>query len=124
MRVCLRSTKPHISILKQILKYGVELCHNRAMDKFQAARLCESLSSPLRLDIYELLMKQGAVGLVAGEISVAMALPASNLSFHLKVLSHGGLVTMEQQGRFIRYRANPELASDFINYLKTGLSPA
>lgn len=87
------------------------------MDTLQAAQLCESLSSPLRLDICQLLLKHSQSGLVAGEISTFMALPASNLSFHLKALNRSGLITMEQQGRFLRYRANTDLMNGLVTYL-------
>ena len=44
-------------------------------------------------------------------------LPASNLSFHLKNLAHSGLVTMEKEGRFLRYRASIPLMLDLIAFL-------
>ena len=41
----------------------------------------------------------------------------TNLSFHLKVMAHAGLVAAKQEGRFQRYRANLPLMSDLITYL-------
>src|SRR5688572_33485570 len=41
------------------------------------------------------------------------SVPAATLSFHLKELSHAGLVTSRQDGRFIYYAANFEnMAAD------------
>jgi DNA-binding transcriptional ArsR family regulator len=75
------------------------------------------LSHALRLQIYRLLVCAGSNGLVAGEIGEALRLPASNLSFHLKSLSHAELVSVEQQGRYQRYRANIPLMLRVIAYL-------
>ncbi|WP_228411788.1 ArsR/SmtB family transcription factor [Entomomonas moraniae] len=82
-----------------------------------AAKYFECLSSPIRLDVFMLLIRYGSEGLVAGDIATALALPASNLSFHLKVLNHCQLVAVEQEGRFLRYRANLELMQQLASFL-------
>ncbi len=82
-----------------------------------AARLFESLSSNIRLDIYRLLVKEGLHGLVAGQIAGELNIAPSNLSFHLKELVSTNLLNVEQEGRFLRYRANLSLMVDLINYL-------
>ncbi len=87
------------------------------MDKEAATRVFESLSSGIRLDAYRLLIKQGPQGMVAGQLSSALDLPPANLSFHLKAMTQAGLVTVEQEGRFQRYRANFPLMVDLIAYL-------
>lgn len=55
--------------------------------------------------------------MVAGEIAEHLDVPPANLSFHLKVLTQARLVTVEQQGRFQRYRADIPLMLDLIAYL-------
>ncbi|KAI5913271.1 helix-turn-helix transcriptional regulator [Thauera sp. 2A1] len=87
------------------------------MDKPTALSIFESLSSATRLDVYRLLVKTGPEGLVAGEIGAALEVPPTNLSFHLKALAHAGLVSVAQEGRFQRYRANMPLMVDLIAYL-------
>ena len=87
------------------------------MEKDTATRVFECLSSGIRLDAYRLLVKAGAKGLVAGEISEALDLPPSNLSFHLRAMTHAGLVDMEQEGRYVRYRADLLLMADLVAYL-------
>lgn len=87
------------------------------MDKSSALAVFESLASGVRLDIYRLLVKTGPAGLVAGEIASALAVPPTNLSFHLKALTHAQLVSVVQEGRFQRYRANLLLMQDLIGYL-------
>lgn len=87
------------------------------MEKQSATQIFESLSSPIRLDIYRLLVKCGLEGMVAGQIASTLALPANNLSFHLKGMLHAGLITVQQEGRFQRYRANLSLMLELIAYL-------
>lgn len=87
------------------------------MEKQTATAIFESLASGLRLDVFRLLVKKGPQGMVAGEVANALDVPPSNLSFHLKVLSQAGLVTVEQEGRFQRYRADIPLMLDLIAYL-------
>jgi DNA-binding transcriptional ArsR family regulator len=87
------------------------------MDKQMALRVFESLSSGVRLDVYRLLIKQGPQGMVAGQIASALDLPPANLSFHLRAMTQAGLATVEQEGRFQRYRANFPLMVDLIAYL-------
>lgn len=87
------------------------------MKKIIATTIFESLGSAIRLDVYRLLVRQGAQGMVAGEIADALDIPPTNLSFHLKALTHARLVTVEQEGRFQRYRANIPLMLETIAYL-------
>lgn len=87
------------------------------MDTATATSVFESLSSGVRLDVFRLLVKKGAEGLVAGEISAALDLPPTNLSFHLKAMTHAGLVSATQEGRFQRYRANLTLMVELVAYL-------
>ncbi|HRL36884.1 MAG: helix-turn-helix transcriptional regulator [Ottowia sp.] len=87
------------------------------MERAAALLTLESLSSGIRLDIFRLLVRQGPEGLVAGEIATALELAPSNLSFHLKALTQSGLLSVEQEGRYQRYRANMPLMLDLIAYL-------
>ena len=87
------------------------------MDRSTATAVFESLSSGHRLDAFRLLVKKGAEGMVAGEIGTALGVPPTNLSCHLKGLTQAGLVTVVQEGRYQRYRANLALMLDLIGYL-------
>ncbi len=87
------------------------------MDKSTATTVFESLSSSVRLDIYRLLVKVGPQGMVAGEIGSRLEVPPTNLSFHLKALTQAQLLSVVQEGRFQRYRANLTLMHDLIAYL-------
>ena len=55
--------------------------------------------------------------MVAGEISSALDVPPTNLSFHLKAMTHASLLTVEQEGRYQRYRANISVMVEVIAYL-------
>ena len=87
------------------------------MEKSTATSVFESLSSGVRLDIFRLLVKAGPAGLVVGEIGSALEVPPTNLSFHLKALTHAQLVAVAQEGRYQRYRANLTLMQELIAYL-------
>lgn len=87
------------------------------MDKNTATTVFESLSSGIRLDAFRLLVQKGTEGLVAGELAAALDVASNNLSFHLKAMTHAGLVTVTQEGRFQRYRANLALMLELVAYL-------
>ncbi len=87
------------------------------MENQTATQIFESLASGIRLDIYRLLVKCGMEGMVAGQIAIALDLPPTNLSFHLKGMTHSGLLSVVQEGRFQRYRANIPLMLELIAYL-------
>lgn len=87
------------------------------MDKNTAVIVFESLASGVRLDIFRLLVRAAPDGCVAGQIATELSLPPTNLSFHLKALTQAGLLTVEQEGRFMRYRANTTLMYGLVDYL-------
>ncbi|UYZ82809.1 helix-turn-helix domain-containing protein [Entomomonas sp. E2T0] len=87
------------------------------MNTNEAAKYFECLSSSIRLDIFSLLIRYGKDGRVAGDIASELDLPASNLSFHLKALMHCQLIVVEQEGRFLRYRANLPLMKELAGFL-------
>jgi DNA-binding transcriptional ArsR family regulator len=91
--------------------------YSYAVEKLHATTVFESLASGVRLDAFRLLVKKGTEGMVAGEISAALEIPPTNLSFHLKAMTHAGLVNVTQEGRFQRYRANIALMVDLVAYL-------
>lgn len=87
------------------------------METKEAAKFFECLSSTVRLEIFRLLTRFGSEGLVAGQISAELDIPANNLSFHLKAMMHCGLITTEQEGRFVRCKANLEVMRSLSSYL-------
>lgn len=82
-----------------------------------ASLLLESLGSELRLAIFRLLVQRGEEGMVAGELAQALDLTPSKLSFHLKTLTQAGLLSVQQEGRYQRYRADTLLLQGLISFL-------
>ena len=76
-----------------------------------------ALAQESRLTIYRLLVEAGPEGMVVGRIADATAIPAATLSFHLKTLTHGGLIRGHQEGRFVRYVADFDAMHSLIEYL-------
>ncbi|PJG57925.1 ArsR/SmtB family transcription factor [Aeromonas cavernicola] len=87
------------------------------MDSEQATKIFESLASGIRLDVWRLLVQAGLSGRVAGELAAELALAPNTLSFHLKGMVHAGLLSVTQEGRFLRYRANLPVMLLLIGYL-------
>lgn len=69
------------------------------------AKLFRGFSDPSRLSILEALR---AGSLTVTEIIEATGLSQSNVSNHLACLWDCGLVTREQQGRYVRYRLSDD----------------
>lgn len=76
------------------------------METTEAASALSALAQPNRLEVFRLLVRCGEDGLCAGDISGRLGIPKPTLSFHLKELSHAGLVSSERRGRSIIYRLN------------------
>ena len=87
------------------------------MNTIHASKLFEALSSVHRLDIFRLLVKNAPNGLVAGEIAKALDIPSTNLSFHLKHIVQSSLISVEREGRFMRYKANIPLMLEIVGFL-------
>ena len=87
------------------------------MNKEMATKVFESLASGIRLEVWRLLVKAGLEGRVAGELAGELDIAPNTLSFHLKGMLNAGLLSVEQEGRFLRYRANIPLMLDLIGYL-------
>jgi ArsR family transcriptional regulator, arsenate/arsenite/antimonite-responsive transcriptional repressor len=87
------------------------------MEKTEALSALSGLSQGSRLDIFRLLVEQGPEGIAAGEIAERLVMANATLSFHLKELSHAGLVSSRQAGRFIYYSANFATMNRLVDYL-------
>ena len=87
------------------------------MDNKSAVILLSSIAQEARLDIFRTLVQAGITGLSAGNIAEKLGIPNSTLSFHLKELSHAGLVNARQESRFIYYSANYQAMNNLLAYL-------
>ncbi len=93
------------------------------MDKHTITELFNVLASGIRLEVWRVLVRHPAVGMVAGDIAKTLNLPPANLSFHLKAMSQAGLLHATQEGRYIRYHANVARMYDTIAYLTAACPP-
>jgi ArsR family transcriptional regulator, arsenate/arsenite/antimonite-responsive transcriptional repressor len=84
----------------------MELMTRTSMDTSNALAALAALAQESRLAVFRLLVGAGPSGMVAKHIAENLGVPASSLSFHLKELSHAGLIESTQDGRFIIYAAN------------------
>jgi ArsR family transcriptional regulator len=87
------------------------------MEVKTAVTALTALAQESRLRIFRLLIQAGETGLAAGEIGEALDIPAATLTFHLKELSHAGLIESEREGRSIRYALRIDGIRDLLNYL-------
>lgn len=87
------------------------------MDTQTAVIQLSAIAQEARLDIFRLLVQAGTEGLSAGAISTRLNIPNSTLSFHLKAMSHAGLISAKQHSRFIYYSANYESMNTLLTYL-------
>jgi len=87
-----------------------------------AARLFAALGHEARLIIFRRLVEQGELS--AGALAVALAMPPSSLSFHLKDLRLAGLVEARREGRQMLYAANPMATEALAAFLGEGMAAA
>jgi ArsR family transcriptional regulator len=87
------------------------------MNSKSAVLLLSSIAQEARLEIFRRLVQAGSEGLSAGVIGEALNIPSSTLSFHLKELSHAGLIHARQKSRYIYYSANYEAMNELLAYL-------
>ena len=76
-----------------------------------------ALAQTVRLRIFRALVGAGPGGMTPGALSAMLDVPASTLSFHLKELTHSGLVTQERESRNLIYRPSITQMNDLLGYL-------
>jgi DNA-binding transcriptional ArsR family regulator len=87
------------------------------MDTKNALAALGAVAQESRLAVFRLLVQAGRGGLAASKIADQLGIAPSSLSFHLKELAHGGLVTPRQEGRFVIYSANYSTMNALIAFL-------
>lgn len=76
-----------------------------------------ALAQESRLAVFRLLVTLGPAGMAASKIAEKLEVAPSSLSFHLKELTHAGLIVPRPEGRFIIYAANFEAMNTLIGFL-------
>jgi ArsR family transcriptional regulator, arsenate/arsenite/antimonite-responsive transcriptional repressor len=76
-----------------------------------------ALAQDSRLAVFRLLVQVGPSGMAASKIAEQLGVPPSSLSFHLKELTHAGLIVPRQDGRFVIYAANFSTMNALVGFL-------
>lgn len=76
-----------------------------------------ALAQESRLAVFRLLVQVGPAGMAASRIAEQVGVPTSSLSFHLKELTHAGLIVPRQDGRFVIYSANFDTMNSLVSFL-------
>ncbi len=84
---------------------------NSAVEKLAA------LAQTSRLEVFRFLVQHAPVPQNAGTLATALALPKATLSFHLKTLTHSGLIQAAPAGREIRYSPRFDQMDALVAYL-------
>ncbi|ARP94200.1 ArsR/SmtB family transcription factor [Bordetella genomosp. 13] len=87
------------------------------MKEDQAISALSALAHTQRLRVFRALVVAGPEGLTPSTLAEQLGVARNTLSFHLKELSHAGLVTIEQQGRNLIYRADFSQMNGLLGYL-------
>lgn len=87
------------------------------MESTAAVIALGALAQTSRLEVYRLLVQAGPEGMPASDIAERLGIPANTLSFHLKNLSHAGLVQSRQDGRFVIYSTNYDQMNALLGFL-------
>ncbi len=87
------------------------------MDSNDVVTSLAALAQPVRLQVFRALVVTGSAGLTPGTMAEALDIPPNTLSFHLKELTHAGLVTQERVSRHIVYRAAYDHMNAVLAYL-------
>ena len=87
------------------------------MDTKIALVALTAVAQESRLAVFRLLARAGADGMAATRIADNLGIAPSSLSFHLKELTHAGLVTQRQDGRFVIYSANFDTMNALIAFM-------
>ena len=87
------------------------------MDEQDALAALSALSQAQRLRVFRELVRKASSGSTPGELSAALDVPPSTLSFHLKELLHAGLVEQERESRNLIYRPSLARMNALLAYL-------
>lgn len=95
----------------------VELLYYRPMEESHVIRSLAALAHEARLRVFRALVVTGPSGLTPGSLAEQLGIAPNALSFHLKELSHAGLIHAERQGRNLLYSVTFSTMNDLLAYL-------
>ena len=87
------------------------------MDEALVIKALAALAQPVRLQVFRALVVAGHQGMTPGTMAQGLGIAANSLSFHLKELTHAGLITQERASRNLIYRAAFDQMNFVLGYL-------
>ena len=87
------------------------------MEEQDVIQALAALAQPVRLQVFRALVVAGPEGLTPTLLAAGLGVSPSSLSFHLKELTHAGLVSQERASRHLIYRARFERRNGRMAYL-------
>jgi len=99
------------------MKKAIQELNFNTLGEDVAVTSLAALAQTQRLRAFRALVVAGPDGLTPGVIAEQLAIAPSALSFHLKELSHAGLVSSEARGRNLIYRAEFARMNALLAYL-------
>jgi ArsR family transcriptional regulator, arsenate/arsenite/antimonite-responsive transcriptional repressor len=93
------------------------------MEEMAVVASLAALAQGMRLRIYRALIGAGSQGMTPGALADALRVPGTTLSFHLKELTHAGLVSPQRDGRNLVYRPSLERMNELLAYLTAQCCP-
>ena len=87
------------------------------MNETQALSALSALAHAQRLRVFRALVVAGPEGLTPSALADQLGVARNTMSFHLKELAHASLVTIEQQGRNLIYRADFAQMNSLLGYM-------
>lgn len=88
-----------------------------ALEEGVAVKALAALAQTQRLRAFRALVVAGPAGLTPGAMAELLGVAPSALSFHLKELTHSGLVSSQARGRNLIYRASIGHMNALLAYL-------
>ena len=76
-----------------------------------------ALAHETRLELFRQLVRKGGSGESAGELARKLEIPPQTLSFHLKEMTHAGLLRSRREGRHVYYVVDFDHARRLVGYL-------
>jgi len=93
------------------------MLYYRIMNEDQAVSALGALAHTQRLRVFRALVVAGPEGMTPSVLAEQLGVARNSLSFHLKELAHASLVTIEQQGRNLIYRADFAQMNSLLGYM-------
>ncbi len=87
------------------------------MQTNEAVTILAALAHESRLAVFRHLVEAGPAGDTPGNLAGALGLAPSTLSFHLKELSHAGLVTSKASARYLVYSVDFARLAGLMTFL-------